>query len=211
MPRRSLVWQPELLAAGAGQGAALGFGRVRRQWLDATAWVDHAPGWLPGAGELFESMLAELPWQGGEVEMYGRTVEQPRLGCWWKLGGGEPSAPCAARIAELGVALGSHYRVDIDSVGCNLYRDGADSVAFHGDRHARQEHDPDVVVAIVSLGSSRRFLMRPRQGGASQAFMLHPGDLLVMGGSCQRTWQHAIPKVSRAGPRISVTFRHRAG
>ncbi len=80
-------------------------------------------------------------------------------------------------------------------------------MAFHGDRHARSAGDPDVVIPVLSLGSPRRFLLKPRAGGPSVAYTPGPGDLLVMGGSCQRTWQHSIPKVAAAGPRISVTYR----
>ena len=94
------------------------------------------------------------------------------------------------------------------TAGFCLYRDGADSVAWHGDtigvKHA------DTVVAIVSVGSARPLLLRPRGGGSRLSFPLGHGDLLVMGGTCQRTWEHAVPKVRAAGPRMSIQFR-RAG
>lgn len=87
-----------------------------------------------------------------------------------------------------------------------LYRDGNDSVAWHGDTTAR---DMDTaIVATVSLGQPRKFALRPTEGGASITYQLGRGDLVVMGGTCQRTWRHAIPKVAQAqGPRIAVMFR----
>ncbi len=103
-------------------------------------------------------------------------------------------------------ALSDHYRVRLDSAGFNLYRDGRDSVAWHRDTIARQIEDP--IVALVSLGEPRKLLLRPRGGGPSCPFPLGHGDLLVTGGNAQRTWEHAVPKVARAGPRISIAFRH---
>ena len=107
----------------------------------------------------------------------------------------------------MGRALTDRYRVPFDSLGANLYRDGRDSVAWHGDTIGRGRHE-DTLVAIVSLGHPRALLLRPRGGGASHRFVLGHGDLLVMGGSCQRTWEHAVPKTTRAvGPRVSIQFR----
>ena len=88
-----------------------------------------------------------------------------------------------------------------------MYRDGADSVAWHGDRIGRGAHT-DTMVAILSVGSARSLMLRPRSGGSTLKFSLGHGDLVVMGGSCQRTWEHAIPKTARpAGPRVSIQFR----
>ena len=88
-----------------------------------------------------------------------------------------------------------------------MYRDGNDSVAWHGDRIAR-ESAADTMVAILSLGAVRPFALRPKSGGPGLRLQIGHGDLLVMGGSCQRTWQHAIPKTTRClGARISVQFR----
>ena len=104
-------------------------------------------------------------------------------------------------------AVSDHYRVEFDSVHVNLYRDGRDGVAWHGDTIGRGKSE-DTMVAIISLGSPRQFLLRPRGGGATIRHVLGHGDLIVMGGSCQRTWEHAIPKTARSvGPRISVQFR----
>jgi alkylated DNA repair dioxygenase AlkB len=132
--------------------------------------------------------------------MYDREVRQPRLN----------GALAAERrppiVEEMRRALSQAYETDFISVNANLYRDGRDSVAWHGDRVARTL--PTAVVAIVSLGGTRRFLLRPKGGGSSVRIEPAAGDLLVMGGSCQRTWQHSVPKVARADPRISITFRH---
>jgi alkylated DNA repair dioxygenase AlkB len=109
-------------------------------------------------------------------------------------------------LEDIRVVLSERYGVEFDSVGFNLYRDGRDSVAWHGDRIKKEIEEP--IVALLSLGDTRRFLLRPKGGGASKAFMLAPGDLLVTGGKTQRTWEHSVPKVARAGPRISLAFRH---
>jgi len=114
-----------------------------------------------------------------------------------------PDPPTA--LAGMADALSHRYGVALRSISANLYRDGADSVAWHGDRIGG--HRRDTVVAILSLGSPRHLLLRPVGGGPSIAYEPRSGDLVVMGGTCQRTWQHAVPKRSRAGPRISVMFR----
>jgi alkylated DNA repair dioxygenase AlkB len=109
-------------------------------------------------------------------------------------------------IEEMRVVLSARYGVELDSGGINFYRDGRDSVAWHGDRIPKEVVDP--IVGIVSVGEPRKFLLRPKGGGPSVKFMLGRGDLLVTGGATQRAWDHAVPKVAVAGPRISITFRH---
>ncbi len=112
----------------------------------------------------------------------------------------------AERMAS---CLGHRYGVRLPSISANLYRDGNDSVAWHGDRIGRVR--ADAVVAIVSLGATRTLLLRPDGGGPSLSFPLHSGDLLVQGGTCQRTFEHCVPKRAHAGPRISVMFRQQGG
>ncbi|WP_250549531.1 alpha-ketoglutarate-dependent dioxygenase AlkB [Pseudonocardia sp. H11422] len=205
-----LAWQPSLLDAGADASCEVdtGFHGLRRHELRAGAWVDHRPGWLHGADALFERLLELTPWHRRDIRMYERVLPEPRLTHRWSLSdgtcgsAGEP--PPALR--SMARALGEHYGVEFTQIGANLYRDGDDSVAWHGDRVAREL--PSAVVALVSLGAVRPFRLRPTGGGTSVGFLPGPGDLLVMGGSCQRTWQHAVPKVRAAGPRISVQFRH---
>jgi hypothetical protein len=132
--------------------------------------------------------------------MYERVVDVPRLVA--ELPDHDPGHPV---LTEAAAGLSRHYGCALTRVSLAYYRDGRDSVAWHGDRLGYLVDD--TVVAILSVGAPRRFLLRPAAGGASRAFDLGWGDLLVMGGSCQRTWQHAVPKVARAGPRISVQFR----
>ena len=103
-------------------------------------------------------------------------------------------------------ALSQHYDIGFDSVMASLYRNGRDSVAWHADRIGQTEKNP--LVVIVSLGSPRDLLLRPKGGGTSTRITMNPGDLLVMGGATQHRWEHCIPKRAHAAPRMSVTFRH---
>jgi len=202
------AWHPTLFESGAPTPEPR-FAGLQRRVLPPDAWVDHAPGWLGGSAQLFEQLRNGLGWAAHSVPMYGDLVDQPRLTAAWH--GAEADATTGPAIEAMRRALSGRYGVEFRSVGFNLYRDGNDSVAWHGDRIARDR--AHALVAIVSLGEPRPFRLRPTGGGPSIAFALGSGDLLVMGGSCQRTWQHTVPKVRRAGPRISVTFRHemRAG
>ncbi len=177
---------------------------VDRIELDAECWVDYGVEWLAGADTLFDQLVDRLPFrQRTAVPMYDRLVDEPRLTTWWRLESGEPEPLPVLR--ELRRSLSSRYGEGFDSIGFNLYRDGADSVAWHGDRHRHVCVDP--VVAIVSLGARRPFRLRPRGGGPALSWSLGHGDLLVMGGACQHDWEHTVPKVRHAEPRLSVTFR----
>src|SRR3954453_16258919 len=184
-------------------------GRVRRTELSAGAWIDVLPGWVRGADALFERLLRVVPWQAEGRTMYDRVVDVPRLVRHYRER--EPLPDPAT--AMIGRALDAHYRPELGepfrTLGMCLYRDGRDSVAWHGDTIGRSAVE-DTMVAIVSLGSPRTLQLRPRGGGASIRQGLGHGDLIVMGGSCQRTWEHAIPKTSRpVGPRISLQYRPR--
>ena len=184
-------------------------GSVRRVPLSRGAWVDLRPGWLAGSGAVFGALVESVPWRAERRHMYDRVVDVPRLLCFY--GEGEP-LPDPALTAALR-ALNAHYGAELGepfrTAGLCLYRDGRDSVAWHGDTTGRGSRE-DTMVAILSLGTPRAFLLRPRGGGASVRFEVGHGDLLVMGGSCQRTWEHAVPKTAQAvGPRISVQFRPR--
>ena len=195
-----LAWQPSLFGAADPRPDET-FDAARRVELAPDAWVDHVPGWVGGADQLFADVVATTAWREHEVTMYDRRLVQPRLTA--RL---DPPPPLVAEMAGL---LSERYQVDFVDVGANFYRHGQDSVAWHGDRIARDL--PSATVAILSLGDRRKFLLRPKGGGRSLAFVLAGGDLLVMGGSCQRTWDHSVPKVAAAGPRVSITFRHRYG
>ena len=193
----ALVWQPSLLG-DVPPGFDAGFARAERRDLGSGAWLEEVPGWAQGSEALFEALLDDAPWASHERWMYDRMVVEPRLTTrQWD----DPPPPLPA-MAE---ALSERFGADLSVISANLYRDGRDSVAWHGDRVARTR--PETVVAILSLGSPRHFLLRPKGGGRSVRLEPGPGDLLVLGGTCQRTWEHSVPKRSQAGPRISVMFR----
>ena len=191
-----------------GDEAAPGPLRPERRPLGAGAWVDVQRGWLTGSAPLFARLAESVPWRAERRRMYDRTVAVPRLLCFYGEGARLPD-PALAACRD---ALSAHYRDELGepfvTAGLCFYRDGRDSVAWHGDTTGRGGTE-DTVVAIVSLGAARALLLRPRGGGRpALRHDLGHGDLLVMGGSCQRTWEHAVPKTARAaGPRISVQFR----
>jgi len=174
---------------------------LRRTNLDDASWVEHLPDWVRGQDALMEELVRTTAWRSERRYMYDRTVDVPRLVAGLPDDG--PGHPLLERIRE---ALSAHYATAFARVSMGYYRDGADSVAWHGDTTARDMDEP-TLVATVSLGAPRRFLLRPRGGGRSLAFPLGRGDLFVMGGLCQRAWQHAVPKVARALPRVAVMFR----
>ena len=180
-------------------------GAVDRLALDATTWVDVAPGWLEGADRVFDELVAELPFrQRTGIKMYDRIVDEPRLSAWWSVASCDPEP--LPLLREMRLRLADHYGEPFDSIGFNLYRDGDDSVAWHGDRHRHVVTNP--VIAIVSVGAPRPLKLRPRGGGASLSWSLGNGDLFVMGGACQHDWEHTVPKVRVSnGPRLSITFR----
>lgn len=179
---------------------------IDRLTLGAGAWLDVARAWLPEPDAVFDALLDRVPWQSGKRRMYDREVAVPRLQHQYGAGETLPH-PALERARD---ALDRRYRDDLGepfvTAGCCFYRDGSDSVAWHGDRIGRGR-DHDTLVAIVSVGAPRRLALRPRGGGTSIAIEMGHGDLLVMGGSCQRTFDHAVPKQRSAGPRISVQFR----
>jgi len=201
------MWfQGSLLDGDAGVRVG-SLGGVERHELSAGAWVDTLPGWISGADELFETLQSEVPWRGERREMYERVVDVPRLLCFY---GADRTLPHPA-LEEARDALSAHYAEELGepfvTAGLCYYRDGNDSVAWHGDRIGRSRTE-DTMVAIVSLGAPRKLSLRPAGGGPQTGFSLGHGDLSVMGGSCQRTWEHAILKTAKAvGPRISVQYR----
>ncbi|WP_435771910.1 alpha-ketoglutarate-dependent dioxygenase AlkB [Nocardioides sp. SYSU DS0651] len=197
---QSTLFEPPTRATTAG---------ITRRPLSAGAWVDVARGWLPDADDVFATLAREVPWRAERRTMYDRVVDVPRLVHTYMIGEELPHpALTAARDA-----LTEHYLAELGepfrTAGCCYYRDGRDSVAWHGDTIGRGSSQ-DTMVAIVSVGDPRRLHLRPRdpeRREESFSVEMGHGDLVVMGGSCQRTWEHAVPKVSAAGPRISVQFR----
>ena len=198
--------QPTLFsAAGANVAFDASFSGARRIALDEHAWVDYVEGWVQAADALFEEIVERAPWRHKTVHMYDRMVDEPRLTAWYGLAPADAGGPPV--LAEMAAALSARYERAFDGIGAALYRDGRDSVAWHRDRIDPALAEP--VVAIVSLGSARTLRMRSRERrGPTRAFRLLPGDLFVMGGTAQRTWEHSIPKVAAAGARLSLQFRH---
>ena len=182
-------------------------GTMRRTQLDDTAWVDLMPGWVGGADELYTVLRHEVPWHAERRQMYDSIVDVPRLQCFY----GEGDALPHPALVECREALSRHYATELGepfvTAGLCLYRDGQDSVAWHGDRIGRSR-DQDTMVAIVSVGAPRDLVLRPRGGGSSVRLAAGHGELLVMGGSYKRTSAHCGPKTTHAvEPRISVQFR----
>jgi alkylated DNA repair dioxygenase AlkB len=181
-----------------------------RRNLGDGAWIDVRAGWLGDQDELFDELMALIPWRAERRQMYDRVLDVPRLVSFHDLTTGPPPHP---GLAKLRVRLNDIYAREMGepftTAGLCLYRDETDSVAWHGDTVGRSSTE-DTTVAIVSLGATRVFALRPRAGGRSLRLPQGHGDLLVMGGSCQRTWEHAVPKTARPkGPRISIQFRPR--
>jgi alkylated DNA repair dioxygenase AlkB len=208
----SVTVQESLLDLGGGDGDEAAVGRLRpeRVPLSDGAWIDVQRGWLTGSAALFARLAESVPWRAERRRMYDRTVAVPRLLCFY----GEPAPLPDPALDAARAALSAHYAAELGepfaTAGLCYYRDGRDSVAFHGDRIGRGATD-DTMVAILSLGEARPLLLRPASGGGpALRYNLGHGDLFVMGGSCQRTWEHAVPKSARpTGPRISVQFRPR--
>jgi alkylated DNA repair dioxygenase AlkB len=176
------------------------FASVERIELGEGAWVELVRGWLKGDGRLFDELYASTSWRSEERKMYERVVDVPRL-----FGVLPADGPIPAIVERMRGALNRRYETEFARTGVALYRNGRDSVAWHGDYVARRM--PTALVATISLGEPRRFALRPIGGGASIGWPLGFGDLIVMGGSCQRTYQHSVPKVARAGQRIALMLR----
>ncbi|MEV0998091.1 alpha-ketoglutarate-dependent dioxygenase AlkB [Nonomuraea sp. NPDC050202] len=201
------AFQASLLALDEELGIGPLGDTVRRTDLDRGAWIDLRPGWLTGADTLFERLAENVPWRAERRRMYDRVVDVPRLLKFYD----EDERLPDPLLDDARRALDGHYGQELGepfrTAGLCYYRDGRDSVAWHGDTIGRGSTE-DTMVAIISVGSPRSLLLRPRGGGPSIRHDLGHGDLIVMGGSCQRTWEHAIPKTTRpSGPRISIQFR----
>jgi alkylated DNA repair dioxygenase AlkB len=191
---------------GAGAiGFDSGFARAVRRPLDATSWVELVPGWLSDAEELFERLLRGVPWQQHHRTLFGQRFIEPRLTAEYRDLRDMPHS----RLRAAADALSGHYGVRYDSVWLNLYRGGSDSTGWHRDHFSCRR--VLCIVPVLTLGTTRRFLIRPRLGGASVGFSPQSGDLLVMGGRSQQDWLHGVPKMPGVpGARISVNFQSAA-
>lgn len=193
------------------------FDHSERRDLGCGAWIESRSGWLDGADAVFDELLSAVAWRAERRQMYDRVLDVPRLVGFYDLTTERAPHPVVSRLRRrLNDIYAGELGEPFTSAGFCLYRDGADSVAWHGDRvglprpGAGRSRAEDTMVAIVSLGATRMFAMRPRGGGASLRLPQAHGDLLVMGGSCQRSWEHSVPKTSApVGPRISIQFRPR--
>jgi alkylated DNA repair dioxygenase AlkB len=194
-----VVSQRSLL--GAGEPTIDAGTRFERIDLGRGTWVDMARGWLRGADTLLDTLIDDVEWHQGRRWMYERMVDDPRLSHWYTPGEELPHPV----LDPARRALETRYGHPLKGPGINYYRDGRDSVAFHRDRELR--HLGETIVAIVTLGAQRPFLIRPRDGGSSRDLSPASGDLLVMGGRAQMDWEHGVPKAVRRGPRLSVTWR----
>lgn len=178
------------------------FTRAVRRPLDDTSWVEVVPGWLAGGEKLMAQLLASVPFEQRRRWMYNRVVDEPRLTAEYA---DLASAP-EPLLADLARHLSHHYGVPYDGVWINLYRDHHDSTGWHGDRPTCKRHE--CIVPVLTLGATRRFLLKPRTGGASIVLTPTDGDLVVMGGRCQTDWRHCVAKQNRpAGMRISINCR----
>ena len=194
------------------------FEHNERRQLGDGAFIEIRSGWLthdvpagPPAGQyLLDELLMTVPWRTERRQMYDRVVDVPRLVSFYDLAVEDAPHPALTWLrGRLNDIYAGELGEPFTTAGLCCYRDGSDSVAWHGDTIGRS-HSEDTMVAIVSLGATRTFAMRRRGGGPSLRLPLAHGDLLVMGGSCQRTWEHAVPKTSStAGARVSIQFRPR--
>ena len=187
------------------------FEHAERRELGSGAWVEVRSGWLTDADGLFDELMAQIPWRAERRQMYERVLDVPRLVSFVDFANLVEEPAPHPRLKQMRRRLNDTYGRELGepftTAGLCLYRDGNDSVAWHGDKIGRSNTE-DTMVAIVSLGATRVFALRPRGGGKSLRLAHRHGDLLVMGGSCQRTWEHSIPKTTRpVGPRISIQFR----
>jgi alkylated DNA repair dioxygenase AlkB len=176
-----------------------------RLQLDETSWVDLARGWIRGADEVYEHLVSTLAWRQGRVWRYERWIDEPRLGA-----GGSIAKPGHPVLADAQKAIAAKYGARFDGFGFAYYRDARDSVAMHRDREMRWLDD--TVVAIVTFGAMRPFLVQRRSTrDSSTARDLSPagGDLMVFGGRFQADWLHGVPKTRHAvRGRISAQWRY---
>ena len=196
-----VAWQGSLFDDAPPERERLSFDELRRDALDGTSWLDVVPGWVPDHGALFDVLLAEAPWQQRTRTMWDRDVLEPRMVA-------VVPEPFPSYVTELVEPLDARYGVTFDSCLVNLYRDGSDAVAWHADTVRKRMRDP--LVATVSLGARRSFLVRPASGGPTvRRYRPGEGDLIVMGGAMQHDFHHTVPREkSASGARMSVTLRH---
>jgi len=171
-----------------------------------------------GAYDLYNCLLNQVAWQQHSVRLFDKEYQSPRLSAWY----GDPDtvyhysgstmdvpAPWSDPLQALRERVQAATRCCFNSVLLNYYRDGNDGVGPHSDDETELGARP--VIASVSLGETRRFILHPRKFNPARSilFNLTHGSLLVMYGLCQRQWKHSVPKTKKPiGPRINLTFRN---
>jgi alkylated DNA repair dioxygenase AlkB len=186
---------------GGGEPRVDDRARFERITLDDESWIDVGRAWLLGADTLLDALIEQVKWKQGRRPMYERVLDDPRLSRWYSRNDALPHPA----LGTIGARLDDQLGVPLFGPACNYYRDGADSVAWHADRELRDL--TDTRIALLTLGARRPFLIRAKGGGKSRNLLPESGDLLVMGGACQRGWEHSVPKTKYSGPRISCTWR----
>jgi alkylated DNA repair dioxygenase AlkB len=195
-PEQASLWSGAQFAIDAS------FASASRTALDDHSWVEIVPGWMSGPQELFEQLLRGVPWREHYRQLFRQRFLEPRLTAEYRDLREVPHAP----LVEAADVLSAHYGTRYDSLWLNLYRSGRDSTGWHRDRFSCRR--PECIVPVLSLGATRRFLIKPRRGGASLGLRPRSGDLVVMGGRAQQDWLHGVPKIAGpSGPRISVNFQ----
>ncbi len=187
----------------------------KRDEMPGDAWVDYARGWIErdDATLLLDRLIEELDWQQRPIRVFGKDVMQPRLITWagetpYRYSGQtlEP-IPLDGILAELNAAVSEACGVPFNHVLGNRYRDGRDHMGWHADDERELGRQP--IIAALSLGVRRKFVLhRKRNKRQKRHYELAHGSLLVMGGACQHTWRHTVPKMTNlVGERINLTFR----
>jgi alkylated DNA repair dioxygenase AlkB len=185
---------------------------VRNQYVLVNDFIERS------AGErVFSTLSEKVEWTRQSIKMFGKSVTSPRLTAWY----GDQNAiyrysgtrnvplPWFDELCEIREKAENFTRQVFNSVLLNLYRDGNDSMGRHSDNES--ELGPEPVIASVSLGATRRFILHPENGRIRSSIKidLSHGSLLVMSGHSQSAWKHSVPRTSRkVAPRINLTFRH---
>jgi alkylated DNA repair dioxygenase AlkB len=194
--------QVDLFAKDGGLAIDPSFATARRIALDAHSWIELVPDWVHSAAILFERLAKAVPWEQHHRRLFDQLFLEPRLTAQYR---DFCDVPHEALI-EAAAALSRRYSVRYDNLWLNFYRDGRDSTGWHRDHFSCRL--PECVVPVLTLGATRRFLIKPRGGGRSIVFTPRSGDLIVMGGRCQQDWLHGVPKAPELSePRISVNFQ----
>ena len=185
---------------------------VERLDLGDGAWVEVTRGWLQGADVLFERLSRDVAWATSELFRYDHRVEERRLGSWWAPGRPLPHEA----LGEATRLLQHRYQARFDGFTMMQYRDGRDGQAFHRDTDMRWLDD--TIIAILTLGARRPWLLRPRSSrhdhspgrGATHDLAPGSGDLIVMGGTAQQGWEHSVPYLGAQPmtPRVSIQWRY---